>query len=54
MTIVEISPNAAIFSNPDSEEAELQNLMLNIMGGLEYRDLSEEEKALLQKHGYKP
>lgn len=54
MTVVavELKPDCALFTDPESEEAELQNLLLNMMGGLEYEHLSEDEKALLKKHGW--
>ena len=52
--VVTLASDAALFSNPDSEEAQLQNLALNMLGGLEYEQLSADEKALLKKHGYDP
>ncbi len=52
--IIKIDKTAALFTDPESEEARLQNLMLNMMGGLEYKDLTVEEKELLHKNGYKP
>lgn len=54
MIIVELKPDAALFSDPQSEEAEIQNLMLNMIGGLRYENLTQDEKNLLEKHGYKP
>jgi len=30
--VIELKPTAALFSEPESEEAQLQNLLLNIMG----------------------
>lgn len=50
--IVTIDQSAALFSDPNSDEAKFQNLCLNLLGGLELKDLSEEEKELLKKFGY--
>ena len=52
IVMVEITKDAALFTEPESDEARFQNLLLNMMGGLEYKDLSGEEKALLKKYGY--
>lgn len=50
--IIELKPTAALFTAPESEEAQIQNLLLNIMGGLRMSELSEDERNLLIKHGY--
>ena len=36
-----------------SENGQVMNLLLNMSGGLKEEHLSEDEKALLKKHGYK-
>jgi len=50
--MVKLDSSSALISDPGSKEATLQNLMLNMMGGLRYEDLSVEEKELLHKNGY--
>ncbi len=51
--VIELKPTAALFSDPKSEKAKFQNLLLNIMGNLKLCDLSEDERNLLIKNGYK-
>ncbi len=51
--VIQIDSTAAIFSDPESEEAEFQNLLLNIMGGLPLSSLSNSEKELMVKNGFK-
>jgi hypothetical protein len=51
---VSLDPNAALFTAPDSEKARIQNLVLNMIGGLEYKHLSDADKALRAKHEYSP
>ena len=50
--IMTLDSKSPLIANPNSEEAKLQNLMLNIMGGLQFEDLEQDEKDLLIKHGY--
>jgi len=50
--ILHLTPESALIKDPESEEGQLQNLLLDVMCGLEYKDLDEEEKSLLTKHGY--
>jgi hypothetical protein len=52
--VIKLDTEAALLTSPESEEAKLQNLLLNMMSGLLYTDLSQEEKNLLLKNGYKP
>ncbi len=50
--VIQLSGNEAIFTNPDSDEGRFQNLLLNMLSGLEWKHLSEEEKELCRRHGY--
>lgn len=52
MTMIELDKLMAIFTDPTSEEAKFQNLILNMLGGLRHENCSDEEKALLRKNGY--
>jgi len=47
---LELDQNCALLSEPESEEAQLQNLLLNMSGGLPYDHLDEDEKKLLDKY----
>lgn len=49
LVVFEIKPDF----NWDSEDGQLMNIILNMSGGLEYKYLSEQEKELLKKNGYK-
>ena len=40
--------------NWTSKDIELVSLILNMMGGLQYTELLEDEKQLLANHGYSP
>lgn len=46
--------NSAIFTDPGSERAEYENLLLNLLSGLRPQDLSEKEVALCRKFGCDP
>lgn len=50
--IINLKGTEAIFTNPDSDEARFQNLILNMLSGLEWKHLSDEEKQLCRRHGY--
>ena len=53
-TMITIKGDEAFITAPNSEEGKLQNLLLNMMGGLRFEDLSDEEKELLKRNGYNP
>lgn len=50
--VIQLNGNEAIFTDPDSDEGRFQNLLLNILSGLEWKHLSDEEKELCRRHGY--
>jgi len=52
--MITLSGKEAFITDPESEEGRVQNILLNMMGGLEFHDLTFDEKVLLIKHGYEP
>jgi len=37
-----------------TEEGQVNNLIMNMFSGLQYSDLTDDEKAMLARHGYDP
>jgi hypothetical protein len=52
--MIELKGDEAFITDPNSEEGEFENLILNMLGGLAYENLSDDEKELLKRHGYDP
>ncbi len=50
---IEISLKEDLFSDPESEKARCQNLLFNLLGGLDPQSLTKEETTLLKKFGSK-
>jgi hypothetical protein len=53
MQIVEIDI-AKVNLDTTTDEGQFNNLLLNLMGGLRFSDLTDEDKALCAKFGYTP
>jgi hypothetical protein len=50
--VIELTSEAALFADPDSNNGRLQNLLLNMIGGLTWTNLMEDEKQLCRDNGY--